>query len=275
MELIIFAKLFRDMTVEQMGEAALDLGVDGLDLAVRPEHYPVTPENMTSTLGPAVEKWRKMGLSVPMVTYGMDFVDPDDPATGDVLQTLADCGVKFMKLGYWRWKPGQDYWAELDAHRAALEKYAALGEKFGLCLLVHQHSRGFYCCNAVDMMLHLKGFDRKVIAAYLDPAHIRIDGDHMPMALEFLKGEYPVIAVTNSTYRLADEDGHKFYTLSFLPLEEGLVDWPETMKLIRASGFDGIVNYHWEVSRIPKDQFNATQKRDIAFVRKIWDEAKP
>ncbi len=57
MELIVFAKIFPDMTVEQMGEAALDLGVDGLDVAVRPDRYPVTPENISSTLRPAVEKY--------------------------------------------------------------------------------------------------------------------------------------------------------------------------------------------------------------------------
>ena len=64
------------------------------------------------------------------------------------------------------------------------------------------------------------------------------------MALEFLEGECPVLAVKNSMYRLKEKKGHESYQLSFLPLEEGLVDWPETMKLIRESGFDGVISYH-------------------------------
>ena len=77
MKLIVFSKMLRDKSVDDLIRIAAELEFDGYDLCVRPG-YPVNPDNATESLAEAAERLSGAGLDIPMVTTPTDLVDPDD-----------------------------------------------------------------------------------------------------------------------------------------------------------------------------------------------------
>ena len=49
MKLILFSKMLKDRTIDELADLAVDLGIDGYDLAVRPG-YAVNPDNVGQAL---------------------------------------------------------------------------------------------------------------------------------------------------------------------------------------------------------------------------------
>ena len=67
MKLILFTKIFQNCGFEEVGATAHALGFDGLDLAIRAGQC-VEPSNVEAVLPQAMELWKNLGLSVPLVT---------------------------------------------------------------------------------------------------------------------------------------------------------------------------------------------------------------
>ena len=53
MRYVYFTKELKDLDLKSMAQFAVDVGVDGFDLTVRPG-YPVTPDNVATALPEAV-----------------------------------------------------------------------------------------------------------------------------------------------------------------------------------------------------------------------------
>ena len=53
MEIVLFSKFFEQLTIEELGDKAYELGYDGIDVAVRPGH-PIDPDNAVDVLPGAV-----------------------------------------------------------------------------------------------------------------------------------------------------------------------------------------------------------------------------
>ncbi|MCK5806238.1 MAG: xylose isomerase, partial [Lentisphaeria bacterium] len=73
MRTIMFSKMLKDRTVEQLADLAEGWGLGGYDLCVRPD-YAVNPDNASEALPPAVKLFRERGLDIPMVTANFDLL---------------------------------------------------------------------------------------------------------------------------------------------------------------------------------------------------------
>ena len=51
MEIVLNSKFFTELSVEQLGEKAIELGYDGVDICVRPGH-PIHVDNVTEACSP-------------------------------------------------------------------------------------------------------------------------------------------------------------------------------------------------------------------------------
>jgi sugar phosphate isomerase/epimerase len=263
MQLLMFTKMLAKLDVAALGKTIKELGFDGMDLAVRPGH-PVNPENVEAALPEAVRQWADMGLVVGLVTAETSMIDPGDPVAERVFATCARAGVKYVKLGYYLWKPGQDYWGGVEKIRRDLEGFAALGARYGVIPCYHTHSGNFYGVNASALMHLFDGMDPRHIGAYLDAGHLMLDGEPFAMALKIAEPYLRSVAVKDPRYI---DRGRKI-----VPLGEGLVDWPGVCRALKAANFDGPVSLHSEYD-METDQVIATTRKDLRLFRNCMREA--
>jgi sugar phosphate isomerase/epimerase len=263
MKLIFFTKFLKGLNAEQIAEIAIRLGFDGLDLAVRAGHC-VNPGNIREELPKALKLWREAGLSVPLVTLEGNATDPKQAES--IFAACGENGVPLIKLGYWVWQPGQEYWREVATIRKALARFEKLGEKYGVCSLLHTHSDEYYGSNASGAMELLRGFDPRYVGVYLDPAHLALDGEYFAMALAIARDYLKMIGVKN--VRPVRNAASGEWIRDWCALEEGLVNWPEALRLLREIGYDGSLSVHGEYSA--SDDMSEVLKRaaeDLAYLK--------
>ncbi len=267
MKLIFFTKSLKGMDVASTGREVLGMGLEGLDLAVRPG-YCVNPDNVAAELPAALKAWADMGLCVPMVTTPGDFTDPKPPIAETMLAACGAAGIREIKLGYWTWKqPG--YWAQVDAIRAALDGFARLAEKHAVRVAVHTHSGAFYGLNSSAAMHLVKGFDPRFVGVYIDPGHLAMNGEPIRMAVDIVRGYLCLVAVKAMLHVKKEKDGRTGWRHELVPLSDGLVDWAETFRALRDAAYDGPVTFHSEYENVSLDELRRLTRDDVAYLRGI------
>lgn len=280
MQIILFTKIFLNCTPREVGAALVDLGVDGLDLAIRAGQC-VEPASITTSLPEAMKIWGDQGLTVPMVTLEGHFTDPDAPGVETIYEACSKAGIGLLKLGYWAWKPGEDYWAGFDKVRASLEGFARLGEKYGVCSLVHTHAGNLYGSNASGVMMLLRDLDPRHVAAYLDPAHLALEGEPMELAMAMAGPHFAMVGVKNVRYLPPAGEGED-WIVDWCPMDEGIVNWPKVVGLLQNSGYGNPMSFHPEANYIRSLSVHATYsafrdkegaarlvKKDLDYLRSL------
>ena len=267
--IVYFTKFLRGLSPEEIAETVKGMGFDGLDLAVRAGQS-VNPDNVGKALPRAVSVWEKAGLSVPMVSTETNLVDPRDPTVEPIYAACAEAGVGAVKIGYWGWREGQDYWAMVDRARRGLEAFAELSQKQGVRTLVHNHSGPYLACNASTLMTLLRDFDPAHVGAYVDPAHLAINGEPLALALEIVGRHLAMVAVKNAAYVASDAAEGRRWKTEWCLLQDGLVDWREAIGLLRKRGYMGPLSLHGEYSG-PEERPAILRNvaRDVSFLRSI------
>jgi len=267
MKLIFFTKSLKGMDVETTGREVKGLGLEGLDLAVRPG-YCVNPENVASELPRALAIWADMGLCVPMVTTPGDFTDPEPPQAEVLLAACGEAGIREIKLGYWVYqKPG--YWQGVDAVRRDLEGFQRLAEKHRVRVAVHTHSGAYFGLNASAAMHLVKGFDPRYVGVYLDPGHLSMNGEPIRMAVDIAREHLCLVAVKAMLHVRDEHDGRPAWRRKLVPLRDGLVNWRETLAALRDVGYDGPLSFHSEYHDVSLDELRRLTRDDVALIRGI------
>ena len=268
MQVIYFTKFLAGKTAEEVGETAKSLGFDGLDLAVRPGQC-VNPENVATALPEAVRLWRKMGLAVPLASLETKQTDPRAPQTRQIYEACAEAGVSFIKIGYWTWRPGKDYRAGLEAARQDLAEFDRLSRATGVCTLYHTHSGNYYGCNASAAMRLVRRGDPKGVGVYLDPAHLAINGEPLEMALAIVGDRLRFVAVKNARYTLTHQNGASRFVRDMVPLDMGIVHWPDAIALLRKIGYSGPLSLHGEYDSAEElEAILPLVREDLSLIRR-------
>ena len=263
MQLLMFTKMLAELDVRQLGETMTDLGFNGMDLAIRPGH-PVNPDNVETALPEAVKLWSDMGLAVGMVTTDTSLIDPTSPDAERVFAAVGGAGVRYIKLGYYLWKPGEDYWEQVKIIRTRLDGFAELGARHGVMPCYHTHSGHFYGANASGLMHLLEGMDPERIGAYIDTAHLLLDGESFTMAMSIVDPYLKIVAIKDPLYV---EGGRKI-----VPLGEGLVDFVDVCRDLKAVDFSGPVSLHSEYD-LDAQAVITTTRQDLHRFRSWMAEA--
>ena len=268
MKLILFTKIFAGSSTKEVGATASRFGFDGLDLAVR-EGQCIEPQNARKNLPAAIKMWRDMGLSVPMLTLEGDFTNPAADGVEAIYEACAENSIPFVKLGYWRWKPHPEYWSGVAGAKRDLEGFQNIGENHDVCSLFHTHA-GMNGCNVSGAMHMLLGLEPRYVAAYIDPAHQAIEGEGMAMSLAIAGDYLKMVGVKNARYTRTDKDGRSIWQPEWCLLEEGLVDWPEAISLLKAAGYANPLSFHATYSAF-RDKEGALQQmeRDLQYLRPL------
>jgi sugar phosphate isomerase/epimerase len=268
MQCVFFSKKLKGQSVGQMIESVKRIGADGFDLTVRPG-YPVNPDNVAEALAPAAEKIRAAGLAVPMVSAPTSLNDPSDASAEPVFRACGDAKIGLVKIGYWKYRGG--YWNAVDEMKRDVAGFARIGARYGVKPCLHTHSRSNLACNASALMHVLRDFDPKQVGAYLDPGHLNICGEPLPMALDMVADWLSMVALKD-TLKYRRDDGA--VRTQVVPMGQGLVDWKSMVAWLVEHGFPGPLSFHSEFQADDLEQRIELTSKEIAYLRAMEQEMR-
>jgi sugar phosphate isomerase/epimerase len=266
----MFTKHLQDLDLPEIVAALQSVGVQGADLCVRPG-YPVSPENAERALPEAARQFAAEGLSIPLVTAPTDLTRPDVAYAEQLYAACAEAGVAHVKLGYWHWAPGEDYWARVEECRAHLEGFQELSRQYGVQTVVHTHSGRTMGLNASAAMALVQDFDPQHVGVYLDPGHLSIVGEPIDMALAIVREYLSVLSFKDlARHRLVEEEELRWGT-RVVPLGEGYGDWPTLLRALKALPYEGPVSFHSEYSGQPPETVIDLARIDVRFINRLLE----
>ena len=283
MEIVLNSKFFHALSVPDLGDKVRALGFDGVDVNVRPGH-PVNPENAETALPQAARVWREQGLTCPLATTPISWIDPDTPDVEPLYASCAAAGVPRVKLGFFPFKPGDDYWALVDAGRRALERFAEIGRKHGVQTVYQLHSGPVLGSNCAGMMHLLRGLDAQWISAYPDLGHMILDGEDYDMGLAMVRDYLSIIGIKDAFHAPQPEGSEPSFLPRFVKLGSGAVNWRRALGALKTLGYDGPFSVHTEygfdesiirqvgyADETPPN-LEAWAREDAAYLRRLWAE---
>jgi len=272
MKLILFSKMLKEKSPAELVALAQAWGLDGYDLCVRPG-YPVNPENASTELPRVAALSRAAGLDIPMVTGNFDLLEPEHATAEPILKAMDLAGVRLLKLGYFRYDPTKhDYMAECQRIREAFQRWEPLARRYGVRICYHTHSDRCMGLNGAGMAHLLSGFDPALFGAYLDPAHLAVEGEDFATAVGMVRPWLSLVAVKDVLLTRVEKNGHGSVKRDWVVAGTGVVDWTGVFGVLRREGYSGPVAVHCEFHVTP-DQFLPTAEREVAFFRRFVPKA--
>lgn len=266
--LIAFSKIYPDKDVNQLIELAHESGFEGYDLCLRPG-FPIHMENVRQRLPEAHQKLQAAGLSLPMISCNLTV--PQEPEAELLLEAMDKSDVRLLKLGYKKFAPlQQNYWTVVDETRREIAGWAALGEKYGVRICIHTHST-LFACNCASLMHLLKDFDPRWFGAYIDPAHMLMEGENFSMGAAMTRDYLCAVGLKDALVRQIPKADHGGSKLDLgVEAGKGMVDWTEVFSTLAAFAFKGFFSAHCTVlnySKIPPDNHAAYIRAECAFFK--------
>lgn len=268
MRLIMFSKMLQDCSPVELIDRARQWGLEGYDLCVRPD-YPVNPDNVGEALPQMVSMCRDAGLEIPMVTGNFDLLEPEHPTAEPILRAMDKADVRLLKLGYFKFDPGkQDYVSEVERVRAIFKRWEPLASRYHVKVCYHTHSNKCMGLNAAAMAHLLQGFDPELIGAYIDPAHLLVEGEDIDTAIAMLKPWLSIVAVKDVLLRRVEKHGHGSVQRDWVVAGKGMVDWSTVFAALDEASYRGPISVHCEF-RVPEEEFLPAVADEIAFFKEF------
>lgn len=267
----MFSKMLKnvgDLSVEKSAQKIAAMGFDGVDLTVRPGGH-VLPEEVEKGLPEAVKIIESKGIKVPMITTAVTNADAD--YSEEIFATAAECGVEYLKLGYWHYEGFGKIRSQIDSIRKKLDGIEKLCEKYDVCAAIHSHSGDFVSASAAVVSMLLDGFNPDCLGAYIDPGHMTLEGGKSgwKIGIDLLSDRIKMVAVKD--FGWFNDDDKKWYS-KLIPLNQGIVRWNQVFTYLNQIDFDGCVSIHSEYHGLNIDELIKQTKEDLAYLKKVIKE---
>jgi sugar phosphate isomerase/epimerase len=178
-------------SADEVADAVVEMGFDGLDITVRPYPGHVDPTKVATDLPPFVSAIRKRGLQV--VTMTCPITDADSPDAEAMLATAHSLGLTHYWWGTFRYEANKPIMEQLDALKPRVEKLAKLNEKYQMKAMYHTYSGNATVGAAIwDFLYVLKNFDPRYVSFHYDIGHMTNAGGNGTWALN-LRAAAPYI----------------------------------------------------------------------------------
>jgi sugar phosphate isomerase/epimerase len=261
MRYLYFTKFLQALDLKGLVAFCKEVGLDGLDLAVRPG-YPVNPENASTTLPELVRMCRDEKLVVGLLSAPTDMADPASKTAQAIFEAAAKASVPAVKIGYFTYRsPFDDTLAE---SRKRLAGFAKLAEKTSVRACYHTHSGNFIGNNAASLRLLLQDCDPHHIGAYFDTGHTAINGGPPRIEIDILRSWLSLVAIKD----MAWEHRGTSWTSHVVPAGQGIVHWDEVGQGLKQARFSGTVSLHGEYEIKEKEERKKVAQEELAFLKK-------
>ena len=272
MQLLLFAKHLRALSMPELVRAATQMGIDGYDWPVR-AGYAVNPDNVGVALREFAGALRGEGLRLGMCTGEGGLTDPSDPCASRILDAMAENGVPFLKIGYFPCKAGQDYRAVMDAARRHMAGWQELARPRGVTVCYHTHSGWYLGCTAASLAELLRDLDPRHVGAYLDAGHLAVAGEPFPMACSIAGGSLRLVGVKDMKRQWVEESAGRVLRCIPAPIGQGFLDTPKVFGHMAAMPFTGPVVLHVEFE-CARENLIADSRREALACRAAWEGAR-
>lgn len=249
------------------------LGIAGPDLTVRPGGF-VTPDAVAVDLPRAARALADRGLSTPMISTGLTTADDTAAATFRAMHGL---GIHYYKLGYFPYGDVRNWQTTLDRTRDYIAGLVDLGREFDVVGGLHNHAGPTVGGALWDSWEILSTLDPERVGFYFDPAQATLEGSKHGWKLNFqrISPRLTMVALKDFVW---EKEGNGWRT-RWVPLGEGMVDWPEFFSMLARFPFPGPMSLHIEydpggsTKAERADNSLAAAQRDLAFLRRQLDAA--
>ncbi|MEM3694287.1 MAG: sugar phosphate isomerase/epimerase family protein [Candidatus Bathyarchaeia archaeon] len=291
MRFLMFTKMLKNkgnLSLPEAGDYIARMGFDGADLTVREGGY-VPPEESAKKLPEAIEILRSKGLEVPMITTNI--TDARRDRAEEILKTASECGVKYVKLGYWRYKGFGKITECIEEAKAQIRELYMLSKEYGITATIHTHAGPYLSADPGLLFMLLRDYEPDWMGAYIDPGHMFAEtGPYgWEMAIDLLAPYIRLVAAKNYRWiRSLEGEGEKpegegegegegeekkkrvrRWEIRMMPLREEIVPWPEVFGRLKAIGFDGCVSLHSEYEHLSFQDLIRQTEDDLMYLRQI------
>ncbi len=275
----IFSKHLQFLDYQDMAAAAAEIGFNGVELTVRPKGH-VLPENAVRDLPRAVEAVRAANLVCDMIVTRID--DAKDPLTRPILETAADLGIKYYRLGYFRYPKEGSLPGALKGFHKEMKQIAAINRKLDLTAVYQNHAGNNVGSSMWELWQLLHGIKADFAGCQYDIRHAVVEGGRSwEKGLRLIRNHIRSIVIKDFKWVL--ENGQ--WKLLNTPLGEGMVDFPTYFRLLKEYAIDVPVTVHYEYSLgganhgdrhlqgMTQKQVLAAMKKDLDWLRETWKSA--
>jgi len=279
----MFSKHLQWLDYENMARVAVEIGLDGLDLTVRPDGH-VLPENVDVDLPKVMDAVKKAGLNVYMITTAI--IDADDPLTSKILKTASALGIRHYRMGWLHYDDKKSVDENISLVQGKLSKLAELNEKYSISGEYQNHSgvgaEGIYFGGALwDLAGVLKSINSPWLGSQYDIYHATVEGANTwPIGLKIIRPYIRSIVIKD--FKWTEKDG-KSKTKS-VPLGDGTVEFKKYFSLLKQYGVEVPVSLHCEHDlggaesgakqlTMKEEDVISAMKKDLSVLKKYLQEA--
>jgi sugar phosphate isomerase/epimerase len=188
-----------------------------------------------------------------------------------VLATASKLGIRYYRPGYYPYKDLAQYRNTISEVRTQLKGLAALNRELNLRATLHNHAGESVGCAVWDLLEALEGVDPQYVGLEFDPSHATIEGGKVAWNLNFRRAAPRIFVLGIKDY--VWEKASSGWRTRWVPLGEGMMQWPAVFDLIRATNFPGPISLHMEYVSTQgslQDRYRQSvdaTTRDVKFLR--------
>ncbi len=272
----LFSKSLQYMEYDRLADTVAELGFDGVDLTVRKGGH-VKPENVERDLPKATEALRKVGCDVAYISTNI--TGADDPKAEPILKTASALGIRFYRIGTWKYDLNQDILAQLEPWRARLKDLAAMNAHYDIRAGYHNHSGRHYISGPLwDLYEMFRGVDPEWIGCNMDFAHAVAEGSYgaWEVNVRLLADRIKMCGVKDCLWVRGDNGE---WRMTYPPIGEGLTPWDKALRFLKSIDFTGPFSMHQEYKTSGENDQErrrsmlAAIRRDLALFKSLMKQA--
>ena len=273
----IFSKHLQFLNIQDMTEAAAEMGFDGVDLTVRPNGH-VLPERVENDLPKAVEAMRKMGFAPLLMTTAVQ--DADSATDKLILELAAKLRFQFYRMNWFNYPDGKSIPESMQLFQQKVKDLSELNKKMGLTGCYQNHAGNLVGSSLWELWELLKNSDQQHMGVQYDIRHAVVEGGlSWQNGLRLIQSQIKTLAIKD--FKWEKKNGE--WGVEDTPIGEGMVDFKTYFKLLKQYHIYVPVTLHLEypiggaehgATKISCDKqvvFNA-MKRDLQKVHDLWQK---
>lgn len=241
-----FTESFQDLPIPEVCRIFRELGLDGLDLTVRPGGH-IDPSQANEKLPLAAKAAIEHDVRIMMLTTAI--TDADELAK-DIFARCADAGIDRIKLGYYRYREFGNLKREMDEVRRRIESVVELAKPYQVLPCIHIHSGDTIPSHGTQLYQLISDIPPDRIGAYVDPLHMTLEGggDGWRQGLDLLAPWIQLASIKNFWWEKLGKDGlgQRRWQSKTCPVAEGVASIPDFVRALRELGYAGFYSLHSE-----------------------------
>ncbi len=245
-KIIAFCKWCQDLPLPELAAHLKEVGVEGVDLPCR-SSSPIKPADAADKLPEAKKVFEDHGLTLDRIVTGIK--KADDEADRQ-LEAIRSVGVTKIRLGGFYVPPREAADAQrfLDDARREIVAIEKLLKKHEIRGAIQNHSGSTLDVNISSCLLVVQETDPEWVGVQCDPGHLTLSGEPIRLALGLLGPRLHSVNFKSprQEYFADPATGRLTFRPIWLPLRDGMVDVPFTLKTLQEFGYTDPISIHGE-----------------------------